>query len=68
MLPRITRLLRVLASWYAFRRSFSQLRELVLDNNLLGDEFDLPPLPLLRTLSLNKNLISNLDRLLVRCA
>ena len=42
--------------------AFTCLYELVLDNNLLGDVFDLPSLPWLRTLSLNKNRISNLDR------
>ena len=34
---------------------FRSLRELVLDNNRLGDDIVLPALPKLQTLSLNKN-------------
>eukprot|EP00040_Diaphanoeca_grandis_P022884 m.123700 g.123700 ORF g.123700 m.123700 type:complete len:892 (+) comp29007_c0_seq1:457-3132(+) len=44
--------------------SFVCLEELLLDNNDLGDEFVLPRLPQLQTLSLNKNRILDLDRLL----
>jgi WD40 repeat protein len=44
---------------------FSCLEELVLDNNLLQNVgFELPPMPHLTTLSINKNKIANLDRLL----
>lgn len=39
-------------------RTFTQLEELVLDNNLLGNELRLPELPNLHTLMLNKNQIS----------
>lgn len=35
--------------------TFTDLRELVLDNNKLGDNIDIPRLPKLHTLSLNKN-------------
>jgi hypothetical protein len=34
---------------------FVNLRELLLDANQLGDEFEIPSLPRLTTLSLNKN-------------
>ena len=40
---------------------FKELRELVLDNNRLKDGVKIPLLPRLETLSLNKNLITNLD-------
>ncbi|XP_054267551.1 leucine-rich melanocyte differentiation-associated protein-like [Macrosteles quadrilineatus] len=46
--------------------NFSQLTELVLDNNQLSDSLVLPPLPDLHTLSLNKNNITNLDLLLTK--
>lgn len=39
-------------------RAFAQLEELVVDNNLLGNELRLPPLANLHTLTLNKNQIS----------
>lgn len=38
---------------------FTELRELVLDNNQLSDSLVLPYLPDLHTLSLNKNRVSN---------
>lgn len=44
--------------------TFTDLRELVLDNNQLGDNISIPRLPKLHTLSLNKNQICNLELLL----
>ncbi|XP_064125148.1 leucine-rich melanocyte differentiation-associated protein isoform X6 [Loxodonta africana] len=44
--------------------SFHSLEELILDNNLLGDDLVLPGLPRLHTLTLNKNQISDLECLL----
>uniref|UniRef100_A0A8C8ZIJ1 Leucine rich melanocyte differentiation associated n=1 Tax=Prolemur simus TaxID=1328070 RepID=A0A8C8ZIJ1_PROSS len=38
--------------------AFGSLEELILDNNLLGDDLMLPRLPRLHTLTLNKNQIS----------
>ncbi|VTJ70553.1 Hypothetical predicted protein [Marmota monax] len=38
--------------------AFRSLEELILDNNLLGDDLVLPGLPQLHTLTLNKNRIS----------
>ncbi|KAF6317505.1 hypothetical protein mRhiFer1_010374 [Rhinolophus ferrumequinum] len=38
--------------------AFGSLEELILDNNLLGNDLVLPGLPRLHTLSLNKNQIS----------
>eukprot|EP00039_Didymoeca_costata_P015152 m.253687 g.253687 ORF g.253687 m.253687 type:complete len:935 (+) comp16162_c0_seq7:125-2929(+) len=43
---------------------FPRITELILDNNHLGDIVDFPSIPGLKTLSLNKNRISNLDRFL----
>lgn len=43
---------------------FRSLRELVLDNNRLGDDIVLPALPKLQTLSLNKNRICHIESLL----
>ncbi|KAL1513816.1 hypothetical protein ABEB36_003171 [Hypothenemus hampei] len=43
---------------------FSELRELILDNNQLSDSMQLPQLLHLKTLSLNKNHIKNLELLL----
>ena len=41
-------------------KSFANLKELVLDNNSISDGgFDLPLLPLLELLSLNKNKVNN---------
>ncbi|XP_043911454.1 leucine-rich melanocyte differentiation-associated protein [Protopterus annectens] len=45
-------------------KEFSCLEELILDNNLLGNDLRLPRLPYLHTLTLNKNQITELDRLL----
>lgn len=47
---------------------FSNLEELVLDNNSLSDNIFVPQLPNLQILSLNKNNISNLDLLLNKIA
>ncbi|XP_062503041.1 leucine-rich melanocyte differentiation-associated protein-like [Corticium candelabrum] len=43
---------------------FKELKELILDNNRLRDGFNLPLLPKLETLSMNKNMITNLESLL----
>ncbi|XP_008848113.1 leucine-rich melanocyte differentiation-associated protein isoform X2 [Nannospalax galili] len=53
-------LLRSLEGLSAFR----SLEELILDNNLLGDDLVLPGLPQLHTLTLNKNRITDLEYLL----
>lgn len=45
-------------------QAFTVLEELILDNNLLGDDVEFPVLPLLTTLTLNKNNISSLDAFL----
>ncbi|XP_023574692.1 leucine-rich melanocyte differentiation-associated protein isoform X3 [Octodon degus] len=45
-------------------RAFRSLEELILDNNLLGDDLVLPGLPRLHTLTLNKNRITDLEYLL----
>uniref|UniRef100_A0A673J3J4 Leucine-rich melanocyte differentiation-associated protein n=1 Tax=Sinocyclocheilus rhinocerous TaxID=307959 RepID=A0A673J3J4_9TELE len=42
-------------------KAFSQLEELIVDNNLLGNDLRLPRLPRLHTLTLNKNQISFLE-------
>nr|XP_036869176.1 leucine-rich melanocyte differentiation-associated protein isoform X5 [Manis javanica] len=44
--------------------AFGSLEELILDNNLLGNDLVLPGLPRLHTLTLNKNQITDLDYLL----
>nr|XP_020136101.1 leucine-rich repeat-containing protein C10orf11 homolog isoform X4 [Microcebus murinus] len=44
--------------------AFGSLEELILDNNLLGDDLVLPRLPGLHTLTLNKNQITDLECLL----
>ncbi|XP_053438987.1 leucine-rich melanocyte differentiation-associated protein [Nycticebus coucang] len=44
--------------------AFRSLEELILDNNLLGDDLVLPRLPRLHTLTLNKNRITDLEYLL----
>ncbi|XP_006519741.1 leucine-rich melanocyte differentiation-associated protein isoform X4 [Mus musculus] len=44
--------------------AFRSLEELILDNNLLGDDLVLPGLPHLHTLTLNKNQITDLEYLL----
>ncbi|XP_027452961.1 leucine-rich melanocyte differentiation-associated protein isoform X4 [Zalophus californianus] len=53
-------LLRSLEGLSAFR----SLEELILDNNLLGNDLMLPGLPRLHTLTLNKNQITDLECLL----
>eukprot|EP00041_Stephanoeca_diplocostata_P034278 m.1156268 g.1156268 ORF g.1156268 m.1156268 type:complete len:1107 (-) comp24493_c0_seq4:257-3577(-) len=45
-------------------QKFVKVEELLLDNNNIGDDFVLPIMPHLRTLSLNKNSILDLKRLL----
>ncbi|XP_039338082.1 leucine-rich melanocyte differentiation-associated protein isoform X3 [Mauremys reevesii] len=45
-------------------KTFSCLEELILDNNLLGNDLRLPRLPHLHTLTLNKNQITDLESLL----
>nr|XP_006134351.1 leucine-rich melanocyte differentiation-associated protein [Pelodiscus sinensis] len=45
-------------------KTFSCLEELILDNNLLGNDLRLPRLPHLHTLTLNKNQITDLEHLL----
>nr|XP_056704274.1 leucine-rich melanocyte differentiation-associated protein [Euleptes europaea] len=44
--------------------TFCCLEELILDNNLLGNDLRLPRLPYLHTLMLNKNQITELEKLL----
>uniref|UniRef100_A0A8D0NBF7 Leucine-rich melanocyte differentiation-associated protein n=1 Tax=Sus scrofa TaxID=9823 RepID=A0A8D0NBF7_PIG len=44
--------------------AFGSLEELILDNNLLGNDLVLPGLPSLHTLTLNKNQITDLECLL----
>ncbi|XP_031553303.1 leucine-rich melanocyte differentiation-associated protein-like [Actinia tenebrosa] len=44
--------------------SFELLEELILDNNQLGDDLEIPPLPHLKTLSMNKNKLVSLEKLL----
>ncbi|XP_026788974.2 leucine-rich melanocyte differentiation-associated protein isoform X1 [Pangasianodon hypophthalmus] len=44
--------------------AFSQLEELIVDNNLLGNDLRLPRLPQLHTLTLNKNQLSDIEELL----
>lgn len=46
--------------------AFSDIRELVLDNNQLGDSIVFPEMPYLHTLSLNKNKICDLETLLLQ--
>uniref|UniRef100_UPI00358FAF3B leucine-rich melanocyte differentiation-associated protein isoform X2 n=1 Tax=Myxine glutinosa TaxID=7769 RepID=UPI00358FAF3B len=48
--------------------AFPHLEELILDGNHLGNDLELCPLPYLHTLSLNKNLISDLGTLLPQIA
>ncbi|XP_055026557.2 leucine-rich melanocyte differentiation-associated protein isoform X2 [Misgurnus anguillicaudatus] len=43
---------------------FSQLEELIVDNNLLGNDLQLPRLPRLHTLTLNKNQFTDIEGLL----
>lgn len=46
--------------------NFKKCEELVLDNNCLSDDMVLPSLPLLHTLSLNKNRIGDTEKLLMQ--
>ncbi|KAJ8318513.1 hypothetical protein KUTeg_003604 [Tegillarca granosa] len=43
---------------------FTNLEELVLDNNMIGDATEFPKLKSLHTLTMNKNNLTNLDHLL----
>lgn len=45
-------------------KAFSQLEELIVDNNLLGNDLQLPRLPRLHTLTLNKNQFTDIEALL----
>ncbi|XP_069044986.1 leucine-rich melanocyte differentiation-associated protein isoform X1 [Lepisosteus oculatus] len=45
-------------------KAFTELEELIVDNNLLGNDLWLPRLPRLHTLTLNKNQISDIESLL----
>lgn len=47
-------------------KDFTQLQELVLDNNKLRDLKTLPSIPTLTTLSLNNNKLTDIDRALER--
>ncbi|XP_071336549.1 leucine-rich melanocyte differentiation-associated protein isoform X2 [Trachinotus anak] len=49
-------------------KMFTELEELVADNNLLGNDLRLPRLPNLHTLTLNKNQISDIEALLEHLA
>ncbi|XP_064172876.1 leucine-rich melanocyte differentiation-associated protein isoform X2 [Anguilla rostrata] len=49
-------------------KAFSELEELIVDNNLLGNDLWLPRLPHLHTLTLNKNQISDIESLLEHLA
>jgi len=47
--------------------AFIELEELILDNNGLTDDLNFPNLPKLKTLSLNKNKIVDLERFVSMC-
>ncbi|XP_054654036.1 leucine-rich melanocyte differentiation-associated protein isoform X3 [Dunckerocampus dactyliophorus] len=47
---------------------FTELEELVVDNNLLGNDLRLPGLPNLHTLTLNKNKLTDIEALLEHLA
>ncbi|XP_050981686.1 leucine-rich melanocyte differentiation-associated protein isoform X2 [Labeo rohita] len=49
-------------------KAFSQLEELIVDNNLLGNDLRLPRLPRLHTLTLNKNQFTDIEALLEHLA
>ncbi|XP_075894545.1 leucine-rich melanocyte differentiation-associated protein isoform X1 [Nelusetta ayraudi] len=49
-------------------RMFTELEELVVDNNLLGNDLRLPRLPSLHTLMLNKNQLTDIEGLLEHLA
>ncbi|XP_076141241.1 leucine-rich melanocyte differentiation-associated protein [Alosa pseudoharengus] len=48
--------------------AFSELEELIVDNNLLGNDLQLPRLPHLHTLTLNKNRLTDIEALLEHLA
>ncbi|XP_028279285.1 leucine-rich melanocyte differentiation-associated protein isoform X3 [Parambassis ranga] len=47
---------------------FTELEELIVDNNLLGNDLQLPRLPNLHTLTLNKNHLTDIEALLEHLA
>ncbi|XP_035255807.1 leucine-rich melanocyte differentiation-associated protein isoform X2 [Anguilla anguilla] len=49
-------------------KAFSELEELIVDNNLLGNDLRLPRLPHLHTLTLNKNQLTDIESLLEHLA
>ncbi|XP_023182648.1 leucine-rich melanocyte differentiation-associated protein [Xiphophorus maculatus] len=49
-------------------KMFTELEELVVDNNLLGNDLQLPRLPKLHTLTLNKNQLTDIEALLEHLA
>ncbi|XP_037128375.1 leucine-rich melanocyte differentiation-associated protein [Syngnathus acus] len=49
-------------------KTFTELEELVVDNNLLGNDLRLPRLPNLHTLTLNKNKLTDIEALLEHLA
>ncbi|KAM9365600.1 leucine-rich melanocyte differentiation-associated protein [Pholidichthys leucotaenia] len=49
-------------------KMFTELEELIVDNNLLGNDFQLPRLPSLHTLTLNKNQLTDIEALLEHLA
>ncbi|XP_077438237.1 leucine-rich melanocyte differentiation-associated protein [Vanacampus margaritifer] len=49
-------------------KTFTELEELVIDNNLLGNDLRLPRLPNLHTLMLNKNKLTDIEALLEHLA
>ncbi|XP_029031683.1 leucine-rich melanocyte differentiation-associated protein isoform X2 [Betta splendens] len=49
-------------------KAFTGLEELVVDNNLLGNDLRLPALPRLHTLTLNKNQLTDIEALLEHLA
>ncbi|XP_019903154.1 leucine-rich melanocyte differentiation-associated protein isoform X2 [Esox lucius] len=49
-------------------KAFTGLEELVVDNNLLGNDLQLPRLPTLHTLTLNKNQVTDIEVLLEHLA
>nr|XP_046257190.1 leucine-rich melanocyte differentiation-associated protein isoform X5 [Scatophagus argus] len=49
-------------------KMFTELEELVVDNNLLGNDLRLPRLPNLHTLTLNKNQLTDIEGLLEHLA
>ncbi|XP_034007677.1 leucine-rich melanocyte differentiation-associated protein isoform X2 [Trematomus bernacchii] len=48
--------------------TFTELEELIVDNNLLGNDLLLPRLPNLHTLTLNKNQLTDIEALLEHLA